>query len=215
MVRIYYSDGAAAFPTQLLNAFQFFDYATTSTDNYHVSADKPIHVAQFAESLGNTMVNADSDAFMMMLESTNFKSCRYSFSTMDSVAGSFSNTIHITIATSDKTGLLLDNAALSGNTWVDMATTPHSITRIDLNTGVHVLSHSMGKMFSALLYGQRSKESYAVPIQPAPGTYCFTAHARTLQEGLANTTPVAGECFHHYTPLIILMEYLKKVKLFV
>ena len=190
-IDIYYSDGSAAQATQTVGAFQFFDYYTTSSDYYHVSASKPIQVAQFAEC-HDLDTHDNTDPFMIMPEAvTNFKSDSYIFTSMVGLAGTFTrHTLHITIATNDKVGLLYDGAALSGNTWVDMATTPHSITRFDVSTGVHTLTHSTGAPFSALVYGQRYMESYALPVQPAPLSYSFTAHALSLEEALAEPTTV-------------------------
>ncbi len=101
-------------------------------------------------------------------------------------AGTFYYTLHITIATVDKEGLLLDDTELTGNTWVDMETTNHSITRVNVLAGLHTLSQSGGKMFSAFLYGQKHGSSYALPIQPMPHFYRFTAQAKTLQEAVVD-----------------------------
>ncbi len=184
MVTIYYSNGSTAYPTQVLANFEVLDYFTTSSDCYHVTGDKPIQVAQFAESQGHE-VHADTDPFMTILEPvTGFKSSTYRFTTMAAAGGEFNNTIHITIATADKNGLLLDEVPVTGSSWVDMTTTSHSIARVNVTEGLHSLSHSAGRKFSVFLYGQRLWESYAVPVQPDPGSYSFTAHARTLQEAL-------------------------------
>ncbi len=188
-IDIYYSDGSAAESTRTVSAFHFFDYNTNSSDYYHVSATKPIQVAQFAES-HDLETHGNTDPFLIMPEAvTNFKSDSYIFTSMDGQAGVFTrHTLHITIATSDKAGLLYDGGALSGNTWVDMATTPHSITRYDVSTGVHTLTHSTGARFSAFVYGQKYMESYALPVQPTPLSYNFTAHALNLEEVLAEPT---------------------------
>ncbi len=192
-IDIYYSDGSAAQATQTVGAFQFFDYNTNSSDYYHVSATKPIQVAQFAEC-HELETHSNTDPFLIMPEAvTNFKSDSYIFTSMDGQAGVFTrHTLHITIATGDKAGLLYDGSALSGNTWVDMATMPHSITRYDVNTGVHTLSYSTGALFSAFVYGQRNMESYALPVQPTPLFYNFTAQALDLEEAIVEPTTMAA-----------------------
>ncbi len=184
-VSIYLQDGTLAQSPQIINAFQFLDFSSTSTDYYHVSADKPIQVAQFAQS-SEFETHTDTDAFMILLEAlSSFKSSSYKYCSMETPLGAFTETLHITIAAAYKAGLLLDGSPLSGVTWIDMATTPYSITRVGVNGGVHTLSHSSGELFTAFLYGQRDLDTYAIPIPPTPLSYIFTASALSLDEALA------------------------------
>ncbi len=185
---IYYQNGSQTFSHLTGEALAIIDYNTTSDDYYHISSDKPIHVSQFAK--GHDLENHnDSDPFMIILEAVNyFKSSGYIFTTMEAQLGSFQNTLHITIKSSDKDGLLLDGIPIDHGAWAEMATTLHVITRVDVGEGVHSLTHSAGKRFSAFLYGQRERTTYALPVQPVPGSYRFTAHAHTVEEALAEYT---------------------------
>ncbi len=185
---IYYPDGSQAFSHLTVEAFEIIDYNATSDDYYHISGDKPIQVAQFAK--GHHLENhSDSDPFMIMLEAVNyFKSSAYAFTTMEAQLGSFQNTLHITIASSDKDGLLLDGIPIDPQVWIEMATTHHAITRVDVGEGVHSLTHSSGKRFSAFLYGQRERTTYSLPVQPVPGSYQFIARAHTVEEALTEYT---------------------------
>ncbi len=211
-VDIYHSNGSVAKSLQLLTALEHFDYDISPTEYFHISADHPIQVAQFAKSKQTGA--RFGDPFMTIQESIeNFKSSSFAFTTMRSVEGSLTNTIHISIATADKHGLLLNGVPIAGSTWVDMETTDHSITRVGVPEGMHTLTHSDRKTFSAFLYGLIYEASYALPIQPMPHTYRFTAQARTLAEALMEKTPQRGEmCYalmHHFQSDIALAYPLK------
>ncbi len=199
IIKIYSTDGTLALSEETREDFEIIDYHTSSDDCYHIYANKAIDVVQLARSYGEE-AHEHTDPFMTILEPANFlKSSTFVFSTMQSTTGNFENTVHVTSLSADKDGILLDGAPLSQNLWVEMTTTPHAIARIGVSEGVHYLSHMTGKRFSAFLYGQRYRETYALPIQPVPGSYRFTPFARTLDEALAeivcpNTTmpPSAG-----------------------
>ena len=193
-VTIYYSDGVVAESVLLVNMYDIYDYRTNPTDFHHISADKPVHVSQFARP----------GPFMVVLDSvTGFKSSRYVFTTMESVVANFTNTVHITIATDDKDGVLVDCGSVESGSWVDMATTGFSIVRVDVTEGVHKLSHSANKKFSAFLYGQEPHEAYGLSIHPAPRSYSFTPWARSVEEALSaviestHVTPAWGLCFSY------------------
>ncbi len=202
-MEIYHPNGSVANSVHLLDPLEYFDFDTSPTDYYHISADHPVQVAQFAKS--REREGMLGDPFMTILESVEtFKSSSFAFTTMSVVRGSLTNTIHITIATADKHGLLLNGVPIAGSTWVDMETTDHSITRVGVPEGMHTLTHSDGKTFSAFLYGLIRGVSYALPIQPMPQANRVTAQARTLAEALMEKPPRRGEMCREVLHLSIL-----------
>ncbi len=159
------------------------DISLASNTYHYIDADKPIMVTSLTK--GYKSDGQDNTDPFLMLHSPVDKalSWKFTFTTMTSIAGSYSNTLAVSCLTVDTANILLDGVAV-GATWTGMTGTPYSSTQVSITEGVHVVESSTRTKFVAYLYGQRYRESYAMRLIPHPGTYTFTPQAHLLSDGI-------------------------------
>ena len=129
-----------------------------------ISADKPIMVAQYAQS-----VNDNNPAVTLLPSVTNYLS-NYSFSVpdlSDVTAGTFVNYLLLVVEMSEMDGLVVEGLPLNSGDWVQIAGSSPTMVgqRVQLSQQRYRVYHPNGARFSAVVYGVESAYcAYAYPI---------------------------------------------------
>ena len=132
---------------------------------YHakITADKPIMVAQYAQS-----INGNNPAVTLLPSVDNYLSA-YSFVVPDlsAVASRFSNYIMIVIEQSQRDGLIIEGAMVNPTLWTPITGSSPTMVgqRIPVSNTQHKVYHTDGAKFSAVVYGVDAEYcAYSYPL---------------------------------------------------
>jgi gliding motility-associated-like protein len=198
--RIIYSDisaavkvnGVAVSPSQLVGGIGYYEFTTPNGSNATnvITSDKPIQVAQYAVTQGNSLGGGFSEGtgdpemiFLPPVEQGLRRVTLYASKDYRIDDNSFINVVIPTVAASTFT---LDGV-ISG-TFTPIAGTPYSYTQLSVGRGSHTISAS--ENFTAIAYGFAQFESYGY----AAGTNLLNLNELIVLAGVGSTTTQLNGC---------------------
>lgn len=143
-----------------LNRGKFREYRMSVPSQ--ISADKPILVAQFANSSDFDSV-LDSDPFMVIVPPVAFYSANYTVPAPNTdFTGNFLNLI---VPNTSIAQVVLDGSTLPASTFSAIGASGYSGAKVPVNVGAHRVSTSTGANFGLVAYGWSLFDGYGFPGQ--------------------------------------------------
>ena len=149
--------------------------------NAHITATKPVLVAQYAHSSDFDLVQF-SDPFMTLIPPTSLHGTSY---IIHSSANFPQNFVNITVPQSGVSQISLDGNTIPASQFSPITASGYSGARISLSPGRHTLTSS-GATFGGIVYGWNRYDAYGYPAgglcssSPGPSPVNFTCPPSTL-----------------------------------
>lgn len=149
--------------TQSLNAQEFAELNVDTGDYKTISADKAVMVVMFgktASSQSGDCVNGGDPQMTVMPPVPQFPS-DYTFSTVQTTSGDFTNYVLVVIDTSKTSDLVIDNSPAS-TTWTPVSGSTLVAATFNISPGSHSVYHNdPAATFMAIAFGNAQTNSYA------------------------------------------------------
>ncbi|MHC1765338.1 MAG: CARDB domain-containing protein [Verrucomicrobiia bacterium] len=155
---------------RVLNRGQFFEGRYGAPTPVHIVSEKPLLVAQYANSSDADGVT-DSDPFMVLIPPTDLYASSYVVQTPTS--GFTGNYINLMAPRSEVGQILLDGVAIPAGEYTPIGASGYSGAQIEVATGPHTLHSIKEGPFGVIVYGWAEYDSYGYP-----GAICFAGGAQ-------------------------------------